>query len=262
MRRHPRRSAAIETRESVLLALLGVLAAVPAASLAPVVSGMSGQLLLDRAMSRVLGAGGVTAPILDVHIHESRDLGDALAALGSAPVVLAGTAGATLAAAAWRDSRGMVYCLLAVPAVAVVVQLVLKPGVARTRYGSLSYPSMHAAGATALAVAAFVVIRRRYGGRTCLLLGLAGLVAAVVGVTVGVLHSGFHEPTDVIGGVSVGSAIALLLAALVLGPPGTPRPAGIWPPARRSTRAERPTGDRGGRVRRGGWHIGEQMGDP
>lgn len=140
-----------------------------------------------------------------------------VAGFGSAPAFAAGSAVIVLVAAVWKDARGVIYCLVALPAVAGVVELLAKEVVHRTRYGSLSYPSMHAAGAAALATAGVLILHRRAAGRA-ILLGAAACSAVFVGsVSLAIVYRGFHEPTDVVGGVATGAAVALLAAAAVFG---------------------------------------------
>lgn len=138
--------------------------------------------------------------------------------LGSAPAFLVGSALTLGVAAAWKDARGVLYCALAQPAVLGLVEFVGKEVVHRTRYGSLSYPSMHAAAVAALATTALVLLRRHGAHRTTLVKSAGGLAVVVGAVSLAILYRDFHEPTDVVGGVATGASVALLVAAVVFNP--------------------------------------------
>lgn len=110
---------------------------------------------------------------------------------------------------------GMVWAPLAA-AVAVVVNIPIRGIVERDRpfedhsglevlidgKSDYSFVSDHATLAMAIAVALFMVNRR---------LGLVGIVLAVIAGFCRV-YMGVHYPTDVIGGLALGTAVALLLA--------------------------------------------------
>ncbi|HEY3723251.1 MAG TPA: phosphatase PAP2 family protein [Acidimicrobiia bacterium] len=119
----------------------------------------------------------------------------------------------------WRrggDVRLAALCVGA-PAVAALVEVVTKQVVARPRpptrvltgASGFGFPSGHTTGAAALAVVAMVAAQllitdRRLRRRVC-------MVAVTYAVTVGISRVvvGAHYPSDVVGGLLVGTAAAL-----------------------------------------------------
>jgi membrane-associated phospholipid phosphatase len=136
------------------------------------------------------------------------------------PVVVTALAviGAVVMAVIGRR-RAAVYLLLT-RAVAVVIGDGLKEGIRRSRpvlphpvahASGFSFPSGHALGSAALYASIAVVL----GGRVPFLTRVAvGLLPALVVATTRVLL-GVHFPSDVIAGLFLGWAVALLLAAAV-----------------------------------------------
>ena len=112
--------------------------------------------------------------------------------------------------------------LLAVRAVAVVLGFALKEGVRRARpvlahpvahASGFSFPSGHALGSAAAYASLALVLPRRVP--TWVRVALAVLVPAVVATTR--VFLGVHFPSDVVAGLVLGWAIALLLAAIWVG---------------------------------------------
>jgi len=131
-----------------------------------------------------------------------------LVKIGSLPVLLAGVA-VIFFVAIFRDWVRAFACAAA-PIVAVeVVEHIAKPMVGREiGAGSFTYPSGTVAAVAALAAAVFLVSPR-------LLRPLSALVGALVvtGVGAAVLVLRWHYPTDVLGGVWVGSGAVFFIDA-------------------------------------------------
>lgn len=145
--------------------------------------------------------------------------------LGDPTVV---TVGAVVVAALlwWRRRRRAAVYMLLVRLAAVVAAYALKESVRRAR-PVLTHPVAHASGFSfpsghALGSAAF------YGSLAIVLKGAAPTpVRVVIGVLPPVLVSttrvflGVHFPSDVVAGLAVGWAVALLVAAAVKPEPGS-----------------------------------------
>jgi membrane-associated phospholipid phosphatase len=136
-------------------------------------------------------------------------LANELVRLGSKPVLVGGVILVFLVAV-FRDWVRAFACGAA-PLIAVeVVEHVAKPMVGREiGAGSFTYPSGTVAAISALATAVFLVAPRL----TRPAVALAGAIA-VAGTGVAVLVLRWHYPTDVIGGVWVGSGAVLFIDAL------------------------------------------------
>lgn len=130
---------------------------------------------------------------------------------------------ATVALGCWLVHRrtDAIY-LLAVRAVAVVVDFLLKEGVARARpnlaqpvahASGYSFPSGHALGSAATYLSLALVVGWPRPLVTRLVVAIAVLVAIVVAVTRVLL--GVHFPSDVAAGLLLGWAIALVLRSAV-----------------------------------------------
>jgi len=165
-----------------------------------------GGLLLARrpGPNRVDAAGYFYVPS-DPGSH----LANELVKIGSLPVLLAGVA-AIFLLTIFRDWVRAFSCAAA-PIVAVeVVEHIAKPMVGREiGGGSFTYPSGTITAVAALAAAVFVVSPRLVRP----LSALAGALA-VIGVGWAVLVLRWHYPTDVIGGLWVGSGAVFLIDAL------------------------------------------------
>ncbi len=196
--RRPRRGPAAVSRAWTAIELLLGVALLGAAALA-------GLLLARRpGPNRVDAAGYFYVPS-----DPSSHLANELVKIGSLPVLLAGI-GVIFVVAVFRDWVRAFACAAA-PIVAVeVVEHIAKPMVGREiGAGSFTYPSGTVAAVAALAAAVFLV--------SPLLLrplsALAGvLVVAAVGGAVLVLR--WHYPTDVLGGVWVGSGAVFFVDAV------------------------------------------------
>jgi len=130
--------------------------------------------------------------------------------------------------------RAAVLALAAPVAALLVTELWLKPLVGREvvpGHGD-AYPSGHATAASAVAAVAVLLLlpgrplgRRLLRSAAALLGGLVLLVPAALNVALVTL--GYHDVSDVVGGVGVGVATVLLLALLLDGV--DPRPHGEGP---------------------------------
>lgn len=142
-----------------------------------------------------------------------------LVSLGSPPVLLVGIIGAAVLALR-RDRRRALACVLG-PALAILVtDQIAKPLVDRQLViGHPSFPSGTLAAVSAVATA--VVLALPPSARV-----LAVLCGALAELLVGaaVIGLGWHYPTDVVGGVLVGTGCVLLVDALAHVPRRPRRP--------------------------------------
>jgi membrane-associated phospholipid phosphatase len=147
--------------------------------------------------------------------------------LGDPPFVTLLAAVLVAGCLGYRWWRGAALVAIAVPTAAVLTKLLLQPLIHRTLTGGVSYPSGHATGAFALAVACAVLLLNlpRIPRRTRSLLTVAALLAAVA-VAVALVALNFHYATDTIGGAALATAV-VLSTALALdrigGPAAGPR---------------------------------------
>jgi membrane-associated phospholipid phosphatase len=181
----PRRGPAAVSHAWTAIELMFGVALLGAAALA-------GLLLAKRpGPNRVDAAGYFYVPS-----DPSSHLANELVKIGSLPVLLVGIG---------------VFACAAAPIVAVeVVEHIAKPMVGREiGAGSFTYPSGTVAAVAALAAAVLIVSPR-------LLRPLSALAGALVvaGVGVAVLVLRWHYPTDVLGGVWVGSGAVFFIDAL------------------------------------------------
>ena len=136
---------------------------------------------------------------------------------------LAGALVVVMAAVAWRrrDRWGALLCLVAPPLAVAVTDLLAKPLVGRYHGHGLAFPSGHATAATAAAALVLVLINRWRGWHRALhwspFAALLPLVTAI-----GLVRLDWHYPTDVVGGIAMGAAVVVALAAVA--PPPTPHP--------------------------------------
>lgn len=139
----------------------------------------------------------------------------------SYPATLAPAGGVSLIAAlaclarGWL--RGAVLALLAVPAASGLNDTLLKPLFHRTYLGQLTYPSGHAAAASALAMALTVLLITSRPVLPAVLRWAIPAMAwlAVVVVAVGVIGLRWHYVTDTIGGAALGAGTVCGLALLL-----------------------------------------------
>ncbi|GAA5143611.1 hypothetical protein GCM10023340_09400 [Nocardioides marinquilinus] len=154
------------------------------------------------------------------------EVGFALPAMTVCTLVVA------LALVVVREVRAAVQVAVAVPVTSLVTG-VLKTLVARPRppwqwtgheLHSAAFPSGHASSAAALGVSiVLVVVALADGGRvTRRAASVAAAHVAVLVLLVGAdrVLLGRHYPSDVLGGVLLGSGVALGVALVLAGPPG------------------------------------------
>ncbi len=136
--------------------------------------------------------------------------------LGSRTVAGLATAIVVAVAVLSRDWLSAVVATVAPVACFVLTEYVAKPLVNQpTPFGGRAYPSGHVAGVAAVALSALVLVYRRWGGLAAAAFAPVA-VAAVVSVGLGVLGLGFHPyPTDVLGGVALGSTVVFTLTAVL-----------------------------------------------
>ncbi len=167
---------------------------------------------VDQSVQRAFGVPAWTQ-------RANQHLGDAAAALGGAPAVVAGSL-ALAGAAIWRRGRdwpALALCAIALP-VALVVDHVLKPLIGRRYFGtSYRFPSGHAATVTAVVVVAWLLLVPAATGRSRSS-AVGAIVAGVVVIGVvswGLLVTRAHSPIDLLGGWLFGAGAAIG-AAVVL----------------------------------------------
>ena len=147
--------------------------------------------------------------------------------LGALPAVTIMSAALIVACLATGRGRGAVLVAVAVPAAAALTE-VLKHLIDRTLTGSLSFPSGHTTGISAVVVAFAVLLidppRPRISAAVRVVLAA---IAFLVGVTVavGVVAVRWHYATDTVAGAAVSTAV-VLVTALTLDLVCTPRGAG------------------------------------
>jgi membrane-associated phospholipid phosphatase len=164
---------------------------------------LAGLLLAKRPGPNRVDAAGYFYVSSDPGSHVANEL----VKVGSLPVLVAGVA-LIFVVMVFRDWVRAFACAAA-PIVAVeVVEHIAKPMVGREIAGSFTYPSGTVAAVAALATAVFLVSPR-------LLRPLSAVAGAVVVAAVGaaVLVLRWHYPTDVIGGVWVGSGAVFFIDA-------------------------------------------------
>jgi undecaprenyl-diphosphatase len=133
-----------------------------------------------------------------------------------------------------RRRRDAAYVLL-VRLVALGVETALKHGLARPRpdvvtplttAAGFSFPSGHTTGTTALCVSLLVVLVPFLHRRGRAVAAAAALLASVAVAASRVLL-GVHYPSDVAGGLLVGSLVAVLLAVVLLRRQTAPGPVAV-----------------------------------
>ncbi len=113
--------------------------------------------------------------------------------------------------------RRLAVLVVAGPVAAGVATTVLKPVVDRTKDGDLAYPSGHMAAATALAVVVALLLVSLAGVRGWWAVALLAAVPLLTGGIVGLAMTvtGYHYPTDAVGGFCIGVATVLGLALVL-----------------------------------------------
>jgi membrane-associated phospholipid phosphatase len=166
---------------------------------------LAGLLLAERPGPNRVDAAGYFYVPSDPNSH----LANELVKIGSLPALVIGVV-VIFMLAIFRDWVRAFACAAA-PLVAVeVVERVAKPMVGREiGAGSFTYPSGTVAVVAALAAALFLVAPRLFRP----LVAVAGSLA-IVAVGLAVLVLRWHYPTDVIGGVWVGSGAVFFIDAL------------------------------------------------
>jgi membrane-associated phospholipid phosphatase len=140
---------------------------------------------------------------------------DVLISPGGPVAVAAMTTALALACAARRRYREVALVAISVPAATMITELVLKPIVGRTMWGTPSFPSGHSTGVFALATVVTVLLIAQPGvgiPRTLrlLLAVTAFLVAAVVAFAL--IARSMHDFTDTVAGAATGIGTVLLTA--------------------------------------------------
>ena len=128
----------------------------------------------------------------------------------ASPVVLVVATVAAALVALGHDRVRAVACLSGPAAVAVLVELVLKPVVGRHFEGVLSYPSGNVADVAAVATAWTLAVTRRFR------LFVVGVGAATtLAMADAVIGLRWHYPSDALGGLVLGVAVVLFVDGLL-----------------------------------------------
>jgi membrane-associated phospholipid phosphatase len=136
--------------------------------------------------------------------------------LGTPPLLALVTVFLVYCCLALRRYRGAVMMTTGVILGSALSELVLKPIVHRTRYGSLSYPSGHATAAFAVATAIIILLVRPPGTRMPVSMRVVmALLTAGIADAISVGLTGIHYFTDTIGGAGVGISVTLLVTLLL-----------------------------------------------
>ena len=162
-------------------------------------------------------------------VGEHAPMAERVEQLGSREGVGLAAVALALFAVIWRDWVAAVVVVLAPMACFVITQYVAKPLINEPiPFGGRAFPSGHAAGVTAVALTAVLLLYRRWGGLVAILFAPLG-IAAVLGVGSAVLTLRFHHyPTDVLGGAALGAAVVLTLAAVLSLARHRWQPGGQW----------------------------------
>ena len=136
--------------------------------------------------------------------------------LGTTPLLGLVTAFLAYCCLGLRRYRGAVMLATAVILGSALSELVIKPLVDRTRYGSLSYPSGHATAAFAVATAIIVLLVQPPGTKMPVSMRVVmGVLTAGIAGAISVGLTGIHYFTDTIGGAGVGISVTLLVTLLL-----------------------------------------------
>jgi len=131
-----------------------------------------------------------------------------------APVPLAVMATALALACILRHRYGgAALVAISVPLATAITELVLKPLIGGTSWGS-PFPSGHVTGVVALTTALTVLLGRRparISRQLCLVFSITAFLAAAA-VAVGVIGANMHHFSDTVGGAAVGTGTVLLTA--------------------------------------------------
>lgn len=141
-----------------------------------------------------------------------------LAGLGGPIPVTVMTSVMLLACLSTRRVRGTLLAAVAVPVAAGITEFLLKPLVDRTLFGSLSFPSGHTTGISALAaVIAILLIGPMHPPLPTMLRILLAFVGIVLAgaVATALVGLGEHYFTDTVAGAAVGIAAALVTALII-----------------------------------------------
>ena len=149
-------------------------------------------------------------------VGEHTPMAERVEQLGSREGVGLAAVALAVLAIIWRDWIAALVAVLAPITCFVITEYVAKPLINDPiPFGGRAFPSGHAAGVTAVALTAVLLLHRRWGVLVAVLFAPLG-IAAVLGVGSAVLTLRFHHyPTDVLGGVGLGAAVVLTLAAVL-----------------------------------------------
>jgi membrane-associated phospholipid phosphatase len=141
-----------------------------------------------------------------------------LASLGGPVPVTVMTSVLALACIATRRVRVTLLAAVAVPAAAAVTEFVVKPVVGRTIFSTLSFPSGHVTGLSALVTILAVLLigplHPPLAKALRVLLACAGAVL-VIAVAAALVALGRHYFTDTVAGAAVGASVVLVTALIL-----------------------------------------------
>ncbi len=112
---------------------------------------------------------------------------------------------------AFDDRVAVAVCIVG-PLLAGLLEMAAKPTVHRTIGHALSYPSGHVTLASSLAAVIVFVAYRRWGVPAVVVAAVPAAALAVL-VSIAVVQTGAHYPTDAVGGVAVGLGLVSATAA-------------------------------------------------
>jgi membrane-associated phospholipid phosphatase len=171
---------------------------------------------LDNAVERIVQGGQNFGPGGGPGGPGARRLLLPFGMLGTTPLLALVTVFLAYCCLGLRRYRGAVMLAAGVILGSVLSELVIKPLVDRTRYGSLSYPSGHATAAFAVATAIIVLLVQPPDTRMPVSMRVVlGVLTAGIAGTISVGLTGIHYFTDTVGGAGVGISVTLLVTLLL-----------------------------------------------
>jgi membrane-associated phospholipid phosphatase len=202
-------------RRWAVLAALALIAIVVVIGLR--VAHTSGPLHVDQLGARVVDSSRVAGSLARHHLGglDTRRTFHRLVWLGSPQFVGAAVVALALWRIAKRDLTAAAVAVLAPVLAGALTELVAKPLIGRRigTGGAFAFPSGHVTGAAALAAVVVALAVRQWGRRAAWVALPAALLP--LGVSAGVVHSGFHYATDALGGIAMGFAAVLLVVVAI-----------------------------------------------
>ncbi|MFH5212180.1 phosphatase PAP2 family protein [Antrihabitans sp. NCIMB 15449] len=187
-----------------LLASIAVVAALFTVVIAATIPASDGPNGLDRA------AGSWVSSLLDDHHSVAT-----IFAACSDPVVLLIVLPLALAYCSYRKRWRAALLVIAGPAVATAANAwLLKPLFDRQTDDYLAYPSGHTV--ALVATVTVLVLVARTGRQRAVILG--GGAVALICAALGMIALGYHQLTDILGGIGAAASIVIIVATALDGP--------------------------------------------